>query len=325
MAEAPLDERWAEIETRGWLTDRAFPSRAAELAAVRDVARGGLGAARVFDGHRNGLERILEHRPQDVPDGVRTDAAAGHLRLGVWGADPGPADGTPACLDPSGSSVTGVKTFCSGAGHLDLAIVLVRRTQDGSPILPVLIELRDTAAAQVDRTWFRGTVLQESHSHRVVFDRAPVVAVLGTEGTLVEDPWISGDALRSAGVWAGAADSIAAGLAGMATRGDDDATAAGRARAIVGTVDAWLAAGLAAVEDAHRTGSDPWPVVTALRLELTERLRALMRLAAEQHGSRGLVTDEPFAEARAALDLLLLQHRLAPVATKLGRRGSEQA
>lgn len=324
MPESLLAERWREVDKRGWLSADAFAARADELAAVREVARGGLGAARVFDGHRNGVERLLLHRPDDIDDDLRAQVAAGHLRIGVWGADPGPADGTPACLDAAAETVTGVKTFCSGAGHVDLAIVLVRRKPDGPPILPVLIDVRDPERAQVDTAWFSSPVLPESHSHRVVFDAAPVLAVLGSEGTLTADPWFSGDALRSAGVWAGAADTL---VARMAAAGRNDPGAqetVGRAVAILGTVDAWLAAGISAVDQAHAGAAvDPWPVIAALRLELTERLRELMRLGAEHLGSRALVTDDAFHEARSGLDVLLLQHRLAPAAIKLGKQTLE--
>ncbi len=153
----------------------------------------------------------------------------------------------------------------------------------------------------------------------MIFDAAPVVAVLGQEGTLSEEPWISGDALRSAAVWAGAADAILRRMSELSGRPGDDERL-GRAAAILATIDSWLDTGTAAVEAAHGIGPDPWPTVAALRLELTERLRALMRLASEHVGSRGLVTDDELRDARDGLDLLLLQHRLAPVAVRLGAR-----
>lgn len=318
MAEAPLAERWAALDARGWLRADAFASRASELAAVREVAAGGLGAGRVFDGHRNALERLLDHRPDDVDAALREELLGGTLRLGVWGADPGPADGDPAVLSADERSVTGVKTFCSGAGWLDLAIVLVRRAPGAPPTIPVLVDLRDSQAAAVDREWFTSSVLRESHSHRVVFDGARVLAVLGEEGTLSEEPWISGDALRSSAVWAGAADVITARMRETCRSDAGAHEQLGRATAVVGTVDAWLAWALAAVDTAHAGGPDPWATVAAMRLELTERLRALLRLAAEHQGSRGLVNDDALHEARAALDVLLLQHRLAPAATRLG-------
>lgn len=325
MAEAPLRERWADLGARGWLRRDAFPDRAAELDAVRATARDGLGTARVFDGHRNGLERLLVHQPEVLDAPMSEALAAGELAIGVWGADPGAGEGAPACLAPDQRSVSGVKVFCSGAGHLDLAIVLVRRTPDGPPALPVLVDLRAQPTTHVDEAWFSAPVLRESHSHRVVFEAAPVVGVLGAEGSFIADPWISGDALRSAAVWAGAADTIFARMRRIAGR-PGDGERLGRAAAICHGVDAWLAGAAAAVERAHLgDGAAASPVVASMRLELTERLRELMRLAAEHVGSRGLVTDDLLREARDGLDVLLLQHRLGPVAERLGAHVAEPA
>lgn len=325
MPEVPLGTTWRDLAARGWLRADAFEGRGDELAAVRSVAAGGLGAGRVFDGHRNALERLLVHRAEDIDAELRAELATGSLALGVWGAEPGPGDGAPAVLDDVGATVTGAKAFCSGAGHVDLAIVLVRRHDGAPPTLPVLIDVRDAQRVRVDRGWFASPALAESHSHHVEFDHAPVVATLGTEGTLTVDPWFSGDALRSTAVWAGGADTI---LDRLVETPPADAAAEerlGRAVAIIATVDVWLAAALGAVDDAHRDGTDPARTVGALRLELTERIRELLRIAAEHRGSRSLATDTVLGEARSGLDLLLLQHRLGPVAARLGRQGAEEA
>lgn len=327
---AALDERdalsigWESLRERGLLAHGPLADRAAELAAVRAVAGTSLALGRVFDGHRNALERLLVHRPGDVPEAERQAAAAGDLALGVWGADPGPADGPPAVLadGPSGPVVQGVKTFCSGAGLLDRAIVLVRRAPKAPPILPVLVDLRAAGTIEIDRTWFSGDALRESRSDRVIFDGAPVLGILGEEGTLTADPWFSGDALRSAAVWAGGVDTILRRLAAHgAARALEpaDLERAGRAAAIADTIDLWLAEGLRAVEAAHRGGPSPVPVLDALRLECSDRIRALLLLAAELTGSRGLVADADFSRARAGLDVLLLQHRLGSPAARRGR------
>ncbi|MEH3054648.1 MAG: acyl-CoA/acyl-ACP dehydrogenase [Patulibacter minatonensis] len=318
MPEAPLVDQMARLGDRGLLAPTAFATRGDELDAVRAVAARGIGAGRVFDGHRNALERLLVHRPADLPDDFHVAVARGDHLLGVWGADPGAGDGSPAVLAEDGRSVTGVKTFCSGAGVVDHAIVLVRRTADGPPTLPVVIDLRDPDAVRIDRAWFTSLALAESHSHRVEFERAPVVAVLGTEGTLSEEPWISGDALRSTAVWAGAAETLLARMLAASGGGPAADERVGRAAAIVQGAWVWLGAGLDAVLEEHEGGAASWPTVAAMRLELTERLRDLLRLAAEHGGSRGLVHDTPLHEARDGLDLLLLQHRLAPTATRLG-------
>lgn len=322
LAGDPLAAGWDGLRSRGLLTADAFDGyRDAELAAVRSVAATDLALGRVFDGHRNAVERLVHHRPHDVPADEVAAAARGEVALGVWGAEPGPGDGPPAVLHESsdGLVLRGVKTFCSGAGLLDRAIVLVRRTPEAPPILPVLVDLRSAETVRIDREWFVGTALRESRSDRVVFDDAPVLAVLGSEGTLSTEPWISGDALRSSAVWAGGVDTVVRRLIehGRARSGDAaDLERLGRADAIRATVDVWLAAGLAAVEGEHAGGVAAAPVIGAMRLELTERIRELLRIGAELTGSRGLVADAEYSAARAGLDVLLLQHRLGSVAVR---------
>ena len=59
--------------------------------------------------------------------------SAGELLLGVWGADPAPGEGSPAHLERGrdGLVLRGVKTFCSGAGGVQRALV-VARDDDGA-------------------------------------------------------------------------------------------------------------------------------------------------------------------------------------------------
>lgn len=327
-ADDPLALGWESLRREGWLDAEAFSQRADELIAVRKVAARDVALGRVFDGHRNALERLLAHRPQDVPEAERVAAATGALALGVWGADPGPDDGPPAVLasQDGRAVVRGVKTFCSGAGLLDRAIVLVRRAPDAPSTLPVLVDLRAPGTLRIDRDWFVGGALRESRSDLVHFDDAPVLAILGSDGTLTEEPWISGDALRSSAVWAGAVDTIVTRLVAWAQLqsqsrelGEADLERLGRADAIRATIDLWLFRGFQLVERGHEHGSDPAPAIATMRLEMTERARELVRLAAELTGSRGLVADRALTEARDGLDRLLLQHRLGRLAVRRGR------
>lgn len=324
---------WAAVVEAGLTAPEAFAGRAAELAGVRALARADLGLARVLDGHRNGLERVLRHRPQDVPDDVRDAVAGGGVPLGVWGADPRPGEGEPARLvaGPDGREVVdGVKTFCSGAGVVQLALVLVRAAPDGPPDVLALVDVAAPGAAEVDRSWFRSPALRSSESHRVVLRRAPVLAVLGGPGALLREPWFSGDALRTAATWAGALDAVvAATVEAFADRIPSDAEAllAGRMAAAHAAVDPWLDRACAAVEASHAAGGDvgadpaasPARTVLLARLEITERAREVLRLARELTGSWPVATDGPGARAARDLDLLLVQHRLTPAATRLGR------
>src|SRR6202000_1626525 len=105
----------------------------------------------------------------------------------------------------AGELLTGVKTFCSGAGGLDRALVLARDPDAPAPAA-VWVDLTDPATVTVDEHWYRGAGMRASVSHRVIFDGAPILARFGGPGALSAQPWFGRDALRTAASWAGMAD-----------------------------------------------------------------------------------------------------------------------
>lgn len=323
----PADEArradWARLRDAGLTAPAAFAGREPEHSTLRAVAADDLGLARLLDGHRNAIERLWAHRRADVPAAELALVEADALTLGVWGADPGRGEGPAAALHRgSGAPVLhGVKTFCSGAGLLHRALVLVRPTPDAAPGPPllVLVDLTRPGTVAIDRGWFAATAMATSLSHRVVFMAAPVLAVLGEPGALGAEPWISGDALRTAATWVGGLEAVVGGLLDeLRGRPADDlaavaATVAVRAR---DTAVLWLDRARAALD---ARAADAPATVRLARVEIAARAREALDLAAEHAGSRGMATRAPWARARADLDLLLRQHRLGPVAVRAGR------
>lgn len=314
---------WAAVVGEGLTGGDAFASRADEHRALRSVASRDLGLGRVLDGHRNALERIQRHRPEDVAEDDRAVAEAGLVPHGVWGADPHDDEGVPAAIDRGGATVSGTKVFCSGAGLVDRALVLVGSEDRLAGTVCALVDVSDPERALVDRRWFRGEALRSSASHRVVLDRAPVLAVLASEpdgrSALLAEPWFSGDALRTAVTWAGALDRIVDGTTtALQHREPTDSEAAilARAHAARASVDLWLDHATRVRENDPGTARR---VVLLARLEITERCREALRACAELTGSRPIAVGDDVARARADLDLLLLQHRLSPAAVRLGR------
>src|ERR671910_1228519 len=193
-------------------------SFAEEWRVLRAVAGADGSVGRLLDGHFNGVERVSLLAPEPLRSRELTAIAAGTLLLGVWGADPIPGEGEPARLvqGESAAKLFGVKTFCSGATGLDRALVLVRGPSQGPPLL-AYVDLSE--GVRVDTRWFRGAGMRASESHRVVFEGAPVLAVLGEPGELVRQPYFSRDAIRTAVTWAGIADTaVGAALDVMAAK-----------------------------------------------------------------------------------------------------------
>ncbi|HWF24442.1 MAG TPA: acyl-CoA dehydrogenase family protein [Solirubrobacteraceae bacterium] len=294
-----------------------------ELRLVREVSRADGSVGRILDGHFNAVERLTLACPRILEDGDQARIARGELLLGVWGADPGPGEGDPAHLQ--GERIDGVKTFCSGAGGVQRALV-VGRDQGGERRL-AYVDL--SLGVSIDRSWYRGEGLRASESHRVVFDGALVPAVLGGPGEASREPWFSRDAIRTSATWAGIADSVlAAALSFLRARGKPSeitALAAGRMRVAVASIDRWIDhAGQRADATSSTAGAaaDAGPPLAHAAIEARWAIAAAAReLAAEAAlacGSRPLATGGALSRGRRDLDLFLLQHRLEPLLARHG-------
>ena len=306
------------------VSGRLRPAAARELGLVRRVAAADGSVGRIFDGHLNAVERIAVQATAELRDPELRRVSAGELWAGVWGGDPVPGEGPPATIvTAKGADVLrGVKTFCSGAGGLHRALVLAGDDADpsGGPS-SVWIDLADSDRVEIDTSWYRSRGLVASVSHRVVFDRARVLARFGPPGALSEQPWFGRDALRTAASWAGMADcALDAALDELATRPDPGPVAelaAGRMLTFHGTIGAWL-------DTAARTmdGASPELAKVALhaRAAIAAASRELLDEAARVCGSHPFATGGDLDRARRDLELFVLQHRLGPGLAAAGAR-----
>jgi alkylation response protein AidB-like acyl-CoA dehydrogenase len=319
------DAPFAALGTVGALRWNARPGRARppaelELGLVRRVACADGSVGRIFDGHLNAVERVAVQAPPELRDRELRAVVAGELRAGVWGGDPVPGEGPAASVIGTGGRevLRGVKTFCSGAGGLQRAVVLARDPDGGPPVL-VWIDLTDERHVEVDQSWYRSRGLVASVSHRVVFHDAPVMARLGPPGAISEQPWFGRDALRTAASWAGMADTAVQGaLATLSERpvsGDLEGLAAGRILTAQWTIDVWLRAAAAAMDGA---GPDLPAVALHSRAAIADACRTLLDEAARACGSRPFARGDALDRARRDLEVFLLQHRLDPLLARAG-------
>ena len=296
---------------------------AEEWRVLRAVAGADGSVGRILDGHFNGVERVSLLAPEPLRSRELEAIAAGKLLLGVWGADPIPGEGEPARLvqKDGGAKLIGVKTFCSGATGLDRALVLVHGPSQGPPLL-AYVDLSE--GLRVDTRWFRGAGMRASESHRVVFEGAPVLAVLGEPGELVREPYFSRDAIRTAVTWAGISDTavdaaldVLAAKAGDGEPDDVVSLASGRMIAARGTIDRWLAYA------AERADEDPASlpgISTQMRESVVRSCRGILDEAARAVGSHPFAVSGPLDRAKRDLELFLLQHRLEPALVRRGRQ-----
>jgi hypothetical protein len=284
---------FAALREAGALTPP--PTREEEWGLVRAVARADGSVGRIFEGHLNGYERLKL-------DGIDP----GEHLLGVWGADPAPGEGELASIE--GDRITGVKTFCSGAGGLDRALVIARGQL-------VYVDLQQDV--EIDRTWYRSGGMRASESHRVVFRGAKIIAALSP---LTREPYLSGDAIRTAASWAGILDSsVDAALEDLAAKPETDelrALGAGRVLTAQATIDRWF-------EHAARVGPDK-TLSIQLRAMIAQAGATILSEASNATGSRPFATGTQLDRARRDFELFVLQHRLDPLVARLGHERIEQ-
>ena len=296
-----------------------------EWEVLRAVSKADGSVGRILDGHFNAVERIsVLLTPEPLRSRELEAINSGRLLLGVWGADPIPGEGRPAKLveTEDGPVVEGVKTFCSGSTGLDRALLLVRGEQEGPPLL-VYVGLSEGIG--IDRSWYRGAGIRASESHRVVFHRTPVLAVLGEPGELVREPYFSRDAVRTAVCWAGIADravdatlEILAAKSGGREPDEVVSLAVGKMLTAQQTMDCWLQ--YAARKADADPGAPLTPFSTQLRESVAASCRSILDEAARSCGSHPFATSGPLDRARRDLELFLLQHRLEPALVRAGRQ-----
>jgi alkylation response protein AidB-like acyl-CoA dehydrogenase len=323
-------ENFANLRAAGTLqlsADRSKASLREEIALVRAVAGVDASTARIFDGHLNGVERVALSAPEELREAELARVAGGELVLGVWGADPAPGEGEPARVARNGNGslvLRGVKTFCSGAGGVQRALVVVG---EGSGSMPSaarsgrrLAYVDARVGVRIDRGWYRASGLRASESHRVEFTDAPVLALLGGENELVRQPWFARDGVRTAATWAGIVDGIFSAtetVLGERDPDDHQARALGKMRVARATIDRWLEYAGIRLEDENVR--DPAGLATECRAAITAASRVIAGEAAQACGSRSLIAGGAMDRGIRDLELFLLQHRLDPQLAKLGR------
>jgi hypothetical protein len=334
------DENLVDLRAAGMLqlpADRSAVSLSREIELVRALARADASTARIFDGHLNGVERLALSAPAELREAELEGIASGELLLGVWGADPAPGEGEPARMirDRDGLLVLrGAKTFCSGAGAVQRALVVVTAsdasalaaTAGGEPAPASrpgarrLAYVDTSEGVLIDRSWYRASGLRASESHRVEFVDARVLALLGGENELLHQPWFARDGVRTAATWAGIADGLYdATVSALGEREPDEhqLRALGKLRVARATIDRWLEHAGSRLDD--RDLQDPAALATECRAAIIDACRTIADEAAQACGSRSLIAGDALDRGRRDLDLFLLQHRLDPQLAKLGR------
>lgn len=122
---APADFGGHAFENRREYVDALFD-------CLRLVGRANLSLGRIFEGHVNAIILVDRYGDDVARTRLKTALTGGKL-FGVWNTEPAPG----LTLEPEGASwrLMGSKSYATGAGHLDFAVITARLPGGGKQML----------------------------------------------------------------------------------------------------------------------------------------------------------------------------------------------
>jgi hypothetical protein len=273
---------------------------AGRWAVLAAVAERNLTVARVLEAHSDALA-ILAEAGQPPPDGT-------------WGVFAAEAAGHR--VDACQSALTGVKPWCSLAGHLDSALVTAH-VGDGRQLFQVSLRHPSVTVSPPGAWVARG--LRTVTSQPVWFDATPASPV-GGPGWYLTRPGFAWGAIGVAACWHGGARGLQNTLlhASAAREGD-------LAALHTGVVDAALYASETALAcaardlDAGRAGGAAGDVLALrVRAVVADTVERTIRQVGHALGPAPLAFDEEHARRVADLELYVRQHHAERDLARLG-------
>ncbi|WP_419826735.1 acyl-CoA dehydrogenase [Sphingomonas sp.] len=198
-------ERLAAVARAGGLT--AFTRLPDEhavralYAALRRIGGADLSLGRIWEGHVNAAQLVDAYGDA----AQRAAVEAGSRVLGVWNTEPAP--GMTIAREGDVWRLSGAKSFATGAGHIDAALITARLPDGGKQM--VVVDIRDHRE-RADNAGWRVRGMRGTRSGRFDFDGLVVAseALIGAPGDYEREPRFSAGAWRFAAVQLGAAEAL---------------------------------------------------------------------------------------------------------------------
>jgi alkylation response protein AidB-like acyl-CoA dehydrogenase len=276
------------------------------FACLRLLGGANLSLGRIFEGHVNAIGLIEAYGDGKRRDRLRADLESGSV-FGVWNTEPAP--GVSLNPAPAGWALTGAKSYATGAGYLDRAIVTARLPDGRKQMLVLPVgEHPDRAAPSRWRTsGMRGTV---SGFYDVSGMTVQPDLFLGEPGDYEREPMFTSGAWRFTAVQFGAIETLARLFRThlRMTGGDGDPIQRarfGRVVAAARTAFQWTR------EAARRAENTPGPNATAFVLMtrgvVEEAALSVMEAVERGVGTRAFFTGNPIDRVMRDLRLYLRQ------------------
>jgi alkylation response protein AidB-like acyl-CoA dehydrogenase len=276
------------------------------LEALRLVGRANLSLGRIFEGHVNAAKLIRLYG-----DDAQRRALANRLHegrvFGVWNTQPSP--GVDMIETVGGQALRGVKSYATGAGNIDFAVVTATAPCGGRQM--VIADAAD--AARADTTAWRTRGMKASLSGTYDLTGLPIdrETRLGRIGDYLSEPVFSGGAWRFTAVQLGGVERVLLLMRDhliASPAGEDPVQRARFAEAVVAARSAWLWVREAAIRaEAPGARAEAIALVLLTRGVVEDAGHQVMEAAARCVGTRAYFSDDPLDLATRDLALYLRQ------------------
>ena len=284
------------------------PSPQELMQALRLVGRANLSLGRIFEGHVNGARLVDWYGGAAQRRVLAEDLSDGRL-FGVWNTEPQPG----VTIDGSGAGriLSGAKSYATGAGFVDRAIVTAT-DRDGRRRM-VIADGADPARADLSAWQVRGMRATCSGLYDLTGLPVDHTTALGAPDDYIREPRFSAGAWRFTAVQLGGAEQVLILLRDHLAAGSDVApiAAARFADALAGVRSAYLWVREAAVRAENPgAGADEIAVVLMTRGVVEKAALEVMEAATRTLGTKAFFEDHPLD--RACRDLALYLRQPAP-------------
>jgi alkylation response protein AidB-like acyl-CoA dehydrogenase len=284
------------------------------LRLLKIIGRGNLSVGRIYEGHVNALQLVLQWGDPTQIKVVAADVQDGCL-FGVWNTE-APNDGVTLVEVAGGIQrfrLCGAKTFASGASIIQ-RVVANATTLGGWQMCLVPL---DRVKVECDTDSWQPLGMRATESIRVNFDGVALdhAALIGEPGDYYREPWFSGGAIRFAAVQLGGAEAIAEAsrhFLQQENRIEDShqAIRAGEMAALLETGNLWLE-GAASRAEAAAVCPDELVAYAGLMRRTIERIGLeAIEHAVRSSGARSLL--RPNSLERLVRDLTMYLRQPAP-------------
>ncbi len=178
------------------------PSALELMQALRLVGRANLSLGRIFEGHVNAARLIDWYGTEAQRRSLTADLAAGRV-FGVWNTETAPVR---IVSSPGEQTLRGGKTFATGAGRIDTAIVTATLADGGRQM--VLIDAGQARRADPKSWPVSGMKATVSGTYDLTGLPASGEAMLGAPGDYEREPRFSAGAWRFTAVQLGGVERI---------------------------------------------------------------------------------------------------------------------